>query len=87
MHNFTGTAIGMVHIMLPFMVLPLYASMRAINPDYMRAAANLGASPVQGVLAGVRAAVAARASSPASSSCSCSASASTSRRRCSAAGA
>ena len=46
-HNFTGTTIGMVHIMLPFMVLPLYASMRAINPDYMRAAANLGASPVQ----------------------------------------
>ena len=47
MHNFTGTAIGMVHIMLPFMVLPLYASMRAINPDYMRAAANLGATPVK----------------------------------------
>jgi putative spermidine/putrescine transport system permease protein/spermidine/putrescine transport system permease protein len=47
MHNFTGTAIGMVHIMLPFMVLPLYASMRAISPDYMRAAANLGASPVR----------------------------------------
>jgi putative spermidine/putrescine transport system permease protein len=47
MHNFTGTAIGMVHIMLPFMVLPLYATMRSINRDYMRAAANLGASPVQ----------------------------------------
>jgi ABC-type spermidine/putrescine transport system permease subunit I len=46
-HNFTGTTVGMVHIMLPFMVLPLYASMRAINPDYMRAAANLGASPVR----------------------------------------
>lgn len=46
-HNFTGTTIGMVHIMLPFMVLPLYASMRAINPDYIRAAANLGASPVK----------------------------------------
>jgi putative spermidine/putrescine transport system permease protein/spermidine/putrescine transport system permease protein len=46
-HNFTGTTIGMVHIMLPFMVLPLYASMRAINPDYMRAAANLGASPIR----------------------------------------
>lgn len=46
-HNFTGTTIGMVHIMLPFMVLPLYASMRAINPDYMRAAAGLGASPVK----------------------------------------
>ena len=47
MHNFTGTTIGMVHIMLPFMVLPLYASMRSISPDYMRAAANLGASPVR----------------------------------------
>jgi len=47
MHNFTGTAIGMVHIMLPFMVLPLYASMRAISMDYMRAASNLGASPVK----------------------------------------
>ncbi len=47
MHNFTGTAIGMVHIMLPFMILPLYASMRAISRDYMKAAANLGATPVQ----------------------------------------
>ena len=46
-HNFTGTTIGMVHIMLPFMVLPLYASMRAVSRDYMRAAANLGASPVK----------------------------------------
>ena len=47
MHNFTGTTIGMLHIMLPFMVLPLYSSMRAINRDYMRDAANLGASPVR----------------------------------------
>ncbi len=47
MHNFTGTAIGMVHIMLPFMILPLYASMRAISRDYMKAAANLGATPIQ----------------------------------------
>jgi ABC-type spermidine/putrescine transport system permease subunit I len=46
-HNFTGTAIGMTHIMLPFMVLPLYAAMKAIRPDYMRAAANLGASPAR----------------------------------------
>jgi ABC-type spermidine/putrescine transport system permease subunit I len=46
-HNFAGTAIGMSHIMLPFMVLPLYASMKAISPDYLRAAANLGASPVR----------------------------------------
>ena len=47
MHNFTGTAIGMVHIMLPFMVLPLYGSMRGISRDYMRAAASLGASPIR----------------------------------------
>jgi putative spermidine/putrescine transport system permease protein/spermidine/putrescine transport system permease protein len=47
MHNFTGTTIGMLHIMLPFMVLPLYATMRSINRDYMRAAANLGASPAR----------------------------------------
>jgi ABC-type spermidine/putrescine transport system permease subunit I len=47
MHNFTGTTIGMVHIMLPFMVLPLYGSMRAISSDYMRAASSLGASPIK----------------------------------------
>ncbi len=46
-HNFTGTTIGMVHIMLPFMVLPLYAAMRSIDRDYLKAAANLGASPIE----------------------------------------
>jgi putative spermidine/putrescine transport system permease protein/spermidine/putrescine transport system permease protein len=46
-HNLTGTLIGMVHIMLPFLILPVYGSMRAINRDYLKAAANLGASPTQ----------------------------------------
>ncbi len=46
-HNLTGTLIGMVHIMLPFLVLPLYASMKAISKDYLLAASNLGAGPVQ----------------------------------------
>lgn len=46
-HNMTGTLIGMAHIMLPFLVLPLYGSMRKIQRDLMHAAANLGASPVQ----------------------------------------
>lgn len=46
-HNMTGTLIGMVHIMLPFLVLPLYGSMKAIDRDYLRAAANLGAGPVR----------------------------------------
>jgi putative spermidine/putrescine transport system permease protein/spermidine/putrescine transport system permease protein len=36
----------MSHILLPFLVLPLYASMRAIDRDLLRAAMNLGASPV-----------------------------------------
>ena len=46
-HNLTGTLIGMAHIMLPFLVLPLYGSMRKIERDMMHAAANLGASPIQ----------------------------------------
>ena len=39
--------IGMSHILLPFMVLPLWAVMRRIDPEYGRAAANLGASPAR----------------------------------------
>jgi ABC-type spermidine/putrescine transport system permease subunit I len=35
----------MSHILLPFMVLPIYAVMRRIDPEFGRAAANLGASP------------------------------------------
>ena len=46
-HNLNGTLIGMVHIMLPFLVLPVYGSMKAISADYVKAAANLGATPIQ----------------------------------------
>ncbi|MFT7675289.1 MAG: ABC-type spermidine/putrescine transport system permease subunit I [Gammaproteobacteria bacterium] len=46
-HNLTGTLIGMAHIMLPFLILPLYGSMRKIQRDLMYAGANLGASPIQ----------------------------------------
>ena len=46
-HNLNGTLIGMVHIMLPFLVLPLYAAMRRIDRSALQAAANLGATPVQ----------------------------------------
>ena len=46
-HNLNGTLIGMVHIMLPFLVLPLYAAMRRIDRYTLQAAANLGATPVQ----------------------------------------
>ena len=44
-HNFLGVVIGMSHVLLPFLVLPLYASMKAIDRDYLRAAMNLGAGP------------------------------------------
>ena len=44
-HNLTGSIIGMVHIMLPFLVLPLYATMRSVNTDLVRAAVGLGSSP------------------------------------------
>ncbi len=45
MHNMTGTIVAMTHILLPFMVLPLYSVMRTIPPSYMRAAKSLGATP------------------------------------------
>jgi putative spermidine/putrescine transport system permease protein len=45
-HNLTGTIIAMTHILLPFMVLPLYSVMKTIPPSYMRAALSLGANPV-----------------------------------------
>ena len=43
-YNQTGTIIAMTHILLPFMILPLYSVMRPIDPSYMRAARSLGAS-------------------------------------------
>ncbi len=43
-YNQTGTIIAMTHILLPFMILPLYSVMRTINPSYVRAARSLGAS-------------------------------------------
>lgn len=44
MYNQLGTVIAMTHILLPFMVLPLYSVMRPINPSYVRAARSLGAT-------------------------------------------
>lgn len=44
-HNSTGTIVAMTHILLPFMVLPLFSVMKTIPPDYMRAARSLGATP------------------------------------------
>lgn len=43
--NRVAVVIGMVHILLPFMVLPLVAAFRALDPRLPRAAASLGAAP------------------------------------------
>ncbi|MFA1575970.1 ABC transporter permease [Vibrio cyclitrophicus] len=44
-HNTFGTIVAMVHILLPFMILPLYSVMKGISPSYFRAARSLGATP------------------------------------------
>jgi len=43
-NNQTGTIIAMTHILLPFMILPLFSVMRTIPPSYLRAAKSMGAS-------------------------------------------
>ncbi|NBZ86131.1 ABC transporter permease [Stagnihabitans tardus] len=44
MYNKYGTILVMTHVLLPFMVLPLYSVMRVIPPSYARAARSLGAT-------------------------------------------
>jgi putative spermidine/putrescine transport system permease protein len=44
--NRVGLYIAMTHVLLPFLILPLYSVMRGIPAEHMRAAASLGADPV-----------------------------------------
>lgn len=44
MHNDVGVLIAMVHVMLPFAVLPIMANMRGLSASYTEAARGLGAS-------------------------------------------
>jgi putative spermidine/putrescine transport system permease protein len=44
-YNRVGVVIAMVHVLLPFMVLPLYSVMKGINGNTVRAAVSLGAHP------------------------------------------
>ena len=44
MYNQAGTIIVMTHVLLPFMILPLYSVMKTIPPTYARAARSLGAT-------------------------------------------
>lgn len=43
-NNFFGTIVGMTHVMLPLFILPVYAAIKQIDPNVIRAAASLGAS-------------------------------------------
>ncbi|WP_254871395.1 ABC transporter permease [Pseudooceanicola sp. HF7] len=43
-NNQFGTIVAMTHILLPFMILPLYSVMQGIPPTYLRAAKSLGAT-------------------------------------------
>ena len=45
-----ATIIAMTHILLPFMILPLYSVMRGIDPSYFRAAMSMGAKPIPAFL-------------------------------------
>jgi len=48
--NRVGVYVAMTHILLPYMVLPLYSVMRSIDPYTLRAASSLGAPPVSAFL-------------------------------------
>jgi putative spermidine/putrescine transport system permease protein len=43
--NRTGVVVAMTHILLPFMILPLYSVMKSVPPTYVRAAVSLGSTP------------------------------------------
>ena len=44
LHNLTGVLIGMVHVLLPYMVLPIYGAVKRLDPAIVAAAQGLGAS-------------------------------------------
>ncbi|EBA17108.1 polyamine ABC transporter, permease protein [Roseobacter sp. SK209-2-6] len=43
-NNQFGTIVAMTHILLPFMILPMYSVMQTIQPTYLRAAKSMGAT-------------------------------------------
>lgn len=44
MYNQLAVVIAMTHILLPFMILPIYSVMKTISPSYVRAALSMGAN-------------------------------------------
>ncbi len=50
MYNMQAVLLGMVYNYLPFMILPLYASMEKLDKSLLEAAASLGAGPARSFL-------------------------------------
>jgi putative spermidine/putrescine transport system permease protein len=50
MYNMFATLVAMTHVLLPFMILPLYSVMKGIKPNFVRAAVSLGATPLTAFL-------------------------------------
>lgn len=46
LYNFTGVLIGMTHVLMPFVVLPLYSSFRSLDNALIQAAQSLGAGSI-----------------------------------------
>jgi putative spermidine/putrescine transport system permease protein len=46
-YNRTGVVVGMSHVLLPFIILPLYSVLSRIDPNLSKAASSLGAPPVR----------------------------------------
>lgn len=42
-----AVVLGMTHVLMPFAILPIFATLKTLSPDYRRAAANLGANRLQ----------------------------------------
>jgi len=49
-YNRPGVYVAMAHILLPFMILPIYSVMQGVRADQMRAALSLGARPTAAFL-------------------------------------
>jgi putative spermidine/putrescine transport system permease protein len=47
MYNLFGVSVAMVHMLLPFAILPMYSVMKGIDRNLLKAAQNLGASPAR----------------------------------------
>jgi spermidine/putrescine transport system permease protein len=47
LYNETAVAIGLVHVLIPFMVMPIYATLEKLDRRLIEAAANLGCSPLR----------------------------------------